>query len=224
MSGESAADDAYDVPARPSLTRLKLAIKYELKKVGELCRPAVGGKAVLTSLFLCSAQFVAHPNCQQQMLSIWYENLPGLRQQTTAVKLLVVMAVALGLPGLALAYWITPCSKVSTGSPQNVSHAHPVRVRVNPDLNPYVLTLSTGGEDPAQPLHEVCGSGLVLHNLPGTFDPECCRPLCWDYPAGQHDPPTSEQGQPPPRLPAPLPHNHNALHLDGDPNHFMGHR
>lgn len=57
-------------------------------------------------------QFVAHPNCQQQLLSIWYENLPGLRQQTTAVKLLVVMAVAIGLPGLALAYWITPCGRV----------------------------------------------------------------------------------------------------------------
>lgn len=55
---------------------------------------------------------MAHPNCQQQLLSIWYENLPGLRQQTTAIKLLVVLAVAVGLPGLALAYWIAPCSKV----------------------------------------------------------------------------------------------------------------
>uniref|UniRef100_A0A674MM34 Transient receptor potential cation channel subfamily C member 6 n=1 Tax=Takifugu rubripes TaxID=31033 RepID=A0A674MM34_TAKRU len=88
MSGETDTDDTYNLPGRPSLTRLKLAIKYELKK------------------------FVAHPNCQQQLLSIWYENLPGLRQQTTAVKLLVVMAVAIGLPGLALAYWITPCSRV----------------------------------------------------------------------------------------------------------------
>ena len=55
---------------------------------------------------------MAHPNCQQQLLSIWYENLPGLRQQTTAIKLLVVLAVAIGLPGLALAYWIAPCSRV----------------------------------------------------------------------------------------------------------------
>ncbi|GAB0180632.1 short transient receptor potential channel 6 [Grus japonensis] len=55
---------------RPSLSRLKLAIKYEVKK------------------------FVAHPNCQQQLLSIWYENLSGLRQQTMAVKFLVVLAVA----------------------------------------------------------------------------------------------------------------------------------
>uniref|UniRef100_A0A8D3C917 Transient receptor potential cation channel subfamily C member 6 n=1 Tax=Scophthalmus maximus TaxID=52904 RepID=A0A8D3C917_SCOMX len=88
LSGETDAEDTYDLPGRPSLTRLKLAIKYELKK------------------------FVAHPNCQQQLLSIWYENLPGLRQQTTAIKLLVVLAVAVGLPGLALAYWIAPCSRV----------------------------------------------------------------------------------------------------------------
>nr|XP_060627053.1 short transient receptor potential channel 6 isoform X1 [Anolis sagrei ordinatus] len=73
---------------RPSLSRLKLAIKYEVKK------------------------FVAHPNCQQQLLSIWYENLSGLRQQTMAVKFLVVLAVAVGLPFLSVAYWIAPCSKL----------------------------------------------------------------------------------------------------------------
>ncbi|KAI3373655.1 hypothetical protein L3Q82_022248 [Scortum barcoo] len=88
LNGETDCEDSYDLPGRPSLTRLKLAIKYELKK------------------------FVAHPNCQQQLLSIWYENLPGLRQQTTAIKLLVVLAVAIGLPGLAVAYWIAPCSRV----------------------------------------------------------------------------------------------------------------
>uniref|UniRef100_A0A8C6XQE4 Transient receptor potential cation channel subfamily C member 6 n=1 Tax=Naja naja TaxID=35670 RepID=A0A8C6XQE4_NAJNA len=73
---------------RPSLSRLKRAIKYEVKK------------------------FVAHPNCQQQLLSIWYENLSGLRQQTMAVKFLVVLAVAVGLPFLSMAYWIAPCSKL----------------------------------------------------------------------------------------------------------------
>ncbi|XP_077597293.1 short transient receptor potential channel 6a isoform X2 [Stigmatopora nigra] len=88
LNGETNCEDSYDPPGRPSLTRLKLAIKYELKK------------------------FVAHPNCQQQLLSIWYENLPGLRQQTTAIKLLVVLAVSMGLPGLSLAYWIAPCSRV----------------------------------------------------------------------------------------------------------------
>lgn len=33
LSGETDSEDSYDLPGRPSLTRLKLAIKYELKKV-----------------------------------------------------------------------------------------------------------------------------------------------------------------------------------------------
>ncbi|KAI7802933.1 short transient receptor potential channel 6 [Triplophysa rosa] len=88
LNGDREADGHIDTGGRPSLVRLKLVIKYELKK------------------------FVAHPNCQQQLLSIWYENLSGLRQQTTAVKLMVVMGVVVGLPILALLYWIAPSSKL----------------------------------------------------------------------------------------------------------------
>ncbi|KAM8799156.1 short transient receptor potential channel 7 isoform 2-T2 [Eudromia elegans] len=73
---------------RPSLSRIRLAIKYEVKK------------------------FVAHPNCQQQLLTMWYENLSGLRQQSIAVKFLAVFGVSIGLPFLAIAYWIAPCSKL----------------------------------------------------------------------------------------------------------------
>ncbi|KAG8511224.1 Short transient receptor potential channel 3 [Galemys pyrenaicus] len=73
---------------KASLSRVKLAIKYEVKK------------------------FVAHPNCQQQLLTIWYENLAGLREQTVAVKCLVVLVVALGLPLLAVGYWVAPCSRL----------------------------------------------------------------------------------------------------------------
>ncbi|KAM6222001.1 short transient receptor potential channel 3 isoform 3-T3 [Rhynchocyon petersi] len=73
---------------KSSLSRVKLAIKYEVKK------------------------FVAHPNCQQQLLTIWYENLSGLREQTIAIKCLVVLVVALGLPFLAIGYWIAPCSRL----------------------------------------------------------------------------------------------------------------
>lgn len=62
--------------------------------------------------FCLSLQFVAHPNCQQQLLTIWYENLPGLRQQSVGVKCWTVLGVAVGLPFLAIAYWIMPCSKV----------------------------------------------------------------------------------------------------------------
>ncbi|XP_026086836.1 short transient receptor potential channel 6 [Carassius auratus] len=88
LNGDAEAGGHFDKGGRPNLVRLKLAIKYELKK------------------------FVAHPNCQQQLLSIWYENLSGLRQQTTAVKLLVVLGVVVGLPVLALLYWIAPSSKL----------------------------------------------------------------------------------------------------------------
>nr|XP_010589143.1 short transient receptor potential channel 7 isoform X2 [Loxodonta africana] len=57
-------------------------------------------------------KFVAHPNCQQQLLTMWYENLSGLRQQSMAVKFLAVFGVSIGLPFLAIAYWIAPCSKL----------------------------------------------------------------------------------------------------------------
>ncbi|KAJ8405909.1 hypothetical protein AAFF_G00313460 [Aldrovandia affinis] len=88
LNGDCDSIQTFETQGRPNLIRLKLAIKYELKK------------------------FVAHPNCQQQLLSIWYENLSGLRQQTTAIKFLVVLGVAIGLPFLAMVYWIAPCSKL----------------------------------------------------------------------------------------------------------------
>ncbi len=61
---------------------------------------------------MLSLQFVAHPNCQQQLLTLWYENLSGLRQQSIGVKCWTVLGVMVGLPFLAIAYWIMPCSKV----------------------------------------------------------------------------------------------------------------
>ncbi|XP_073341416.1 short transient receptor potential channel 6 [Pagrus major] len=88
LNGDTELCQSSETFGRQNLIRLKLAIKYEVKK------------------------FVAHPNCQQQLLSIWYENLYGLRQQTTAVKILLVLGVAVGLPVLAFMYWIAPSSKL----------------------------------------------------------------------------------------------------------------
>ncbi|XP_061575772.1 short transient receptor potential channel 6 [Cololabis saira] len=84
--GESCTNSEFF--GRQNLIRLKLAIKYEVKK------------------------FVAHPNCQQQLRSIWYQNLSGLQQQTMAVKILLVLGVAVGLPILAVIYWMAPSSKL----------------------------------------------------------------------------------------------------------------
>ncbi|KAL0972672.1 hypothetical protein UPYG_G00193180 [Umbra pygmaea] len=88
LNGDTEATENYESSGSQKLIRLKLAIKYELKK------------------------FVAHPNCQQQLMSIWYQNLSGIRQQTNAVKFLVVLGIAAGLPVLALFYWIAPSSKL----------------------------------------------------------------------------------------------------------------
>ncbi|XP_072524124.1 short transient receptor potential channel 3 isoform X2 [Salminus brasiliensis] len=88
LNGDVSAELEEGQHHRSLLSRVKLAIKYEVKK------------------------FVAHPNCQQQLLTIWYENLSGLREQTIAVKCLVVLVVALGLPLLAVGYWFAPCSKL----------------------------------------------------------------------------------------------------------------
>ncbi|KAM7167915.1 short transient receptor potential channel 3 isoform 2-T2 [Macrochelys suwanniensis] len=88
LNGDLDAEPVETQRHRASLSRVKLAIKYEVKK------------------------FVAHPNCQQQLLTIWYENLSGLREQTIAIKCLVVLVVALGLPLLAIGYWIAPCSRL----------------------------------------------------------------------------------------------------------------
>ncbi|XP_049432239.1 short transient receptor potential channel 6 [Epinephelus fuscoguttatus] len=88
LNGDTESCQSSETLGRQNLLRLKLAIKYEVKK------------------------FVAHPNCQQQLLSIWYENLSGLRQQTTAVKILLALGVAFGLPVLSFMYWIAPSSKL----------------------------------------------------------------------------------------------------------------
>lgn len=77
------------------------------------------------SLLLLCLQFVAHPNCQQQLLTIWYENLSGLREQIIAIKCFVVLVVALGLPFLAVGYWIAPCSRVLNSSFSNDSFLTP---------------------------------------------------------------------------------------------------
>ncbi|MED6275534.1 Short transient receptor putative channel 6, partial [Characodon lateralis] len=88
LNGDTESCANPEISGRPNLIRLKLAIKYEVKK------------------------FVAHPNCQQQLRSIWYENLTGMHQQIVEVKILPVLGVAVGLPDLAFIYWIAPSSKL----------------------------------------------------------------------------------------------------------------
>jgi transient receptor potential cation channel subfamily C len=69
---------------RMHLNRLKLAIKYRQKK------------------------FVAHPNVQQLLASIWYEGLPGFRQMNMILQGLEVCRIGLLFPFFSLAYIICP--------------------------------------------------------------------------------------------------------------------
>ncbi|XP_061164348.1 transient-receptor-potential-like protein [Saccostrea echinata] len=76
------------LPEKLTLSRLKLALKYEQK------------------------QFVSHPHCQQLLTSIWYEGLPGWRKRNGLTKFLLCMGLILIGPFMAVYYLIFPRSKI----------------------------------------------------------------------------------------------------------------
>ena len=55
-------------------------------------------------------QFVAHPNCQQLLASLWYEGLPGFRRRHIVFKVLLTVSVCLLYPILSLLYMVAPKS------------------------------------------------------------------------------------------------------------------
>lgn len=59
-------------------------------------------------------QFVAHPNIQQLLASIWYEGLPGFRRKSPVQKLMEIVLIALAFPFYCLLYMVAP----STSSAQ----------------------------------------------------------------------------------------------------------
>ncbi|KAF9424359.1 hypothetical protein HW555_000498, partial [Spodoptera exigua] len=66
------------------LARLELAIDFKQKK------------------------FVAHPNIQQLLASIWYEGVPGFRRKTAMEKIMIICRVALLFPFYCTLYMIAP--------------------------------------------------------------------------------------------------------------------
>lgn len=71
-----------------SLSRLKLAVKYKQKK------------------------FVAHPHCQQLLVSLWYDGISGFRRRNIFVKVLLIMLITLLFPFLSIIYLIMPHSRI----------------------------------------------------------------------------------------------------------------
>ncbi|XP_071173975.1 short transient receptor potential channel 7-like [Mytilus edulis] len=81
--GRDSDDESYEL-----LSRLKLAIHYNEKK------------------------FVAHPSCQQKLVSIWYDDLRSLERSNWFFRSMMVGCVTLTYPFIALLYMIAPKSKI----------------------------------------------------------------------------------------------------------------
>ncbi|CAD6190350.1 unnamed protein product [Caenorhabditis auriculariae] len=82
-------DENVDVWAsKLSLSRLKLAIKYEQKA------------------------FVSHPHCQQLLTSIWYEGFPGRQRRGSGWNKLLCVLLILLWPIFALSYILMPKSRI----------------------------------------------------------------------------------------------------------------
>ncbi|KOX70909.1 Transient receptor potential-gamma protein, partial [Melipona quadrifasciata] len=79
---------AFEHGERMHLNRLKLAIKLRQKK------------------------FVAHPNVQQLLASIWYEGLPGFRRKNMFLQALEIVRIGVLFPFFSVAYIIAPHSVV----------------------------------------------------------------------------------------------------------------
>nr|AGJ70290.1 transient receptor potential channel C [Terebratalia transversa] len=89
LNHDSETIEHSDESNKMTLSRLKLAIKYKQKK------------------------FVAHPNCQQLLASLWYQGLPGFRRKNTALKLLMTSAIGMVFPVFCIIYMIAPKSGLS---------------------------------------------------------------------------------------------------------------
>ena len=57
-------------------------------------------------------QFVAHPNSQQLLTSIWYEGLPSWRKRNFLIKFIMCIGLILLLPFMAMYYWVFPHSRI----------------------------------------------------------------------------------------------------------------
>ncbi|XP_050498133.1 transient receptor potential protein-like isoform X3 [Diabrotica virgifera virgifera] len=80
--------DIWVTGERQTLERLKLAIKYKQKA------------------------FIAHPNVQQLLASIWYEGLPGFRRKNMIGQGIQVAKIGMMFPVYCMIYMISPTSNM----------------------------------------------------------------------------------------------------------------
>ncbi|XP_055386618.1 transient receptor potential-gamma protein-like isoform X2 [Condylostylus longicornis] len=88
LLNQDAAASLYNSGEKHHLSRLKLAIKLRQKK------------------------FVAHPNVQQLLASIWYEGLPGFRRKNMVLQSMEVIRIGVMFPMFSLSYIFAPYSTI----------------------------------------------------------------------------------------------------------------
>ncbi len=66
------------------------------------------------STIIIFSQFVAQPNCQQLLATLWYDGFPGWRRRHWAVKLVTCFIIGLLFPVFSLVYLLAPKSTLGT--------------------------------------------------------------------------------------------------------------
>jgi transient receptor potential cation channel subfamily C member 4 len=104
--------EAWEPGERRTLERLKLAIKYGQKGVSAANNARLVSCRVKTHQTQTPAfQFVAHPNVQQLLGSIWYDGLPGFRRKGMVAQLIEVAKLGGMFPIYSSFYMMAPNSE-----------------------------------------------------------------------------------------------------------------
>lgn len=64
-----------------------------------------------TNMNVC-LQFVAHPNVQQLLASIWYEGLPGFRRKNMVLQAFEIVRIGILFPVFSVGYILAPHSVI----------------------------------------------------------------------------------------------------------------
>ena len=91
------------------LARLDLALKYEEKPVNNILNKYIFYISI-KSIFVF--KFVAHSNCQQKLVEIWYTGLRKVSKMNQLFTFLLLFVFLIMLPFNIGVYLIAPKSKV----------------------------------------------------------------------------------------------------------------
>lgn len=74
-------------------SHVRSSVDADLNSNSNLCFVYKKPKQKTKSKKTIMAQFVAHPNVQQLLASIWYEGLPGFRRKNMALQALEIVRI-----------------------------------------------------------------------------------------------------------------------------------